>query len=109
MRKTIASIQIIDNAVRISFSDNTTVELFDDLQMCCEVRYMTCDDDLNYFVGAEFFKWYTVNAPNRKRDDFIDHEVQFLEILTSRGVISVANHNEHNGYYSGFDIVERRV
>ena len=33
------------------------------------------------------------------------HEVQFLEIKTDRGVLTMANHNEHNGWYGGFWIV----
>ena len=32
------------------------------------------------------------------------HEVQFLNIETSLGIITFETHNEHNGYYGGFYI-----
>ena len=43
-------------------------------------------------------------APNEP-DEYGDHEVQFLLVNTSIGTFTVASHNEHNGYYGGFDIV----
>jgi len=33
------------------------------------------------------------------------HEVQFVLITTSLGVFTMATHNIHNGYYSGFSVV----
>lgn len=32
------------------------------------------------------------------------HEVQFLHVKTSKGSFAVSNHNEHNGYYGGFNV-----
>ncbi len=40
------------------------------------------------------------DAPNIA-DEYGEHEVSFLEIETNKGQISVASHNEHNGYYGG--------
>ena len=34
--------------------------------------------------------------------EYDEHEVQFLEVLTSKGGFTMASHNEHNGYYGGF-------
>ena len=35
------------------------------------------------------------------------HEVQFLEVKTSKGSFTMSSHNEHNGYYGGFSIEVR--
>lgn len=84
--------------------------LFDDGQSCCERRYMRTDDDLPYFVGARFLGAEVATAAEvpRDEDSYGEHEIQFLRILTSRGVITIANHNEHNGYYGGFSLVAVR-
>jgi hypothetical protein len=81
--------------------DGTKIGFTDNGQDCCEVRYMSTDDDLSYHVGATLLGFEIKNAPNLE-DESGEHEVQFLEIKTSKGVISCANHNEHNGYYGGF-------
>ena len=66
---------------------------------------MTCDDNLAPFVGRVFLGAMIKNA-----DDHVDeygehHEVQFLEVYTDIGSFTVCTHNEHNGYYGGFDVV----
>ena len=38
-------------------------------------------------------------------EEYETHEVQFLEIKTSKGIFTMSTHNEHNGYYGGFAIV----
>lgn len=91
--------------------DDGTLTLKDDGQNCCESRYMTCDDNLAEFIGAHFTGLYIkrYNAiPQQPDEDGITrsdmHEVQWLEIVTSKGCITIAAHNEHNGYYGGFNI-----
>jgi hypothetical protein len=32
------------------------------------------------------------------------HEVQFLRVSTDAGTIVCETHNEHNGYYGGFNV-----
>jgi hypothetical protein len=32
----------------------------------------------------------------------VAHEVEFLEVLTDRDMVTFEAHNEHNGYYGGF-------
>jgi hypothetical protein len=93
-----------NNQLRITFESGRTVTIYDDEQRCCEYRYMSTDDDLSQFVGATFLGYEVRDAPNID-DDCEEHEVQFLVILTDRGNISFANHNEHNGYYGGFKLI----
>ena len=67
---------------------------------------MQTDDILTDFLGSKFLGVTIKYAPNIVSDDeWIEHEVQFLEILTSKGSITLSTHNEHNGYYGGFNIV----
>lgn len=103
----IASVAIIDDnseaKIRVDFADGTHLLLWDNGQSCCENRYVRTDDDLAYHAGAELQAVELREAPN-EADEYGDHEVQFLLLTTSKGVITFANHNEHNGYYGGFAI-----
>lgn len=99
--KVIRHIALDNDALLITFADDTRIRAFDAGQSCCESRYMVVDDDLTQFEGATLLGIEVRDAPNIE-DDSSEHEVQFLEVQTSLGAISVANHNEHNGYYGGF-------
>lgn len=99
--KYIQAIEIHDSELRLTFGDGSRVKLFDDGQSCCEHRYMTCDDDLSYYIGAQLLDAEIKDAPDAE-DEYGVHEVQFLEVKTSKGSFTVASHNEHNGYYGGF-------
>lgn len=81
------------------------IKLFDDGQSCCESRYMHTDDNLKDFIGATILKFQLKDGPEIEED----HEVQFLEIDTTKGPITFANHNKHNGYYGGFAIVAKII
>ena len=67
---------------------------------------MHTDDDLTRFVGSEF-----VLAEAREGPDLsVEYEIkesQFLVITTDKGVFTVVNYNEHNGYYGGFLMAAR--
>ena len=96
-----------------NFIDGTVLKIFDNGQSCCEYRYMRTDDNLSYFQGAILLDFELKDAPNIK-DEFgseyswgEEHEVQFLDVKTSKGIFQMANHNEHNGYYGGFCIVAK--
>jgi hypothetical protein len=41
------------------------------------------------------------DGPNLE-DAYGEHEQVFVEVVTTKGLITIANHNEHNGYYGGF-------
>jgi len=92
-----------DNALHFAFGDGTRIRVLDNGQCCCEYRYMVTDDNLAQFIGATLLDGEVRDAPNEPDEDG-NHEVQFLLITTSKGVFTMASHNEHNGYYGGFDI-----
>ncbi len=103
--KTIAALRLgDDDALHFEFSDGSKMKLSDDGQMCCETRYMRTDDNLADYVGAKFLGAEIKDAPD-EYGEYGEHEVQFLEVQTDRGVFTMASHNEHTGYYGGFSIV----
>ena len=103
--KTIAGLTLgDDDALHFVFEDGSRVKLYDDGQSCCESRYMRTDDNLTEYVGAKLLGAEIKEAPSIAAG-YDEHEVQFLEVRTDRGVFTMASHNEHNGYYGGFLIV----
>lgn len=97
--------------VAIRFDDGTGLNLWDAGQDCCEERYMTCDDDLSAFVGAKFLGAEERDGTGalKNADDSDVHETTFLVVKTSLGDFTVCTHNEHNGYYGGFNLTAREV
>lgn len=104
--KTIKEITFDGNStLHFVFDDDTKIKIYDDGQCCCEERYMTTDDDLEYFVGSKFVGLEIKTGPPIVKKDCTDlHEIEFLEIQTDIGCFTMANHNIHNGWYSGFAI-----
>lgn len=102
--KIIESAKLDADDLLLAFVDGSTLRFADRGQDCCEHRYMTCDDDLQSFTGDKFIGAELSSAP--ERDDGYDvHEVQFLRIkLESGNVITCETHNEHNGFYGGFNV-----
>jgi len=90
--------------LRIGFTDGSSFILSDDGQSCCESRYMTTDDDLDFCAGATFLGIELRDGPDFEDEHGDCHETQFLYVNTSRGGFTVVTHNEHNGYYGGFSI-----
>lgn len=90
-----------NNDLKFEFEDETKLKLWDGGQSCCESRYMRTDDNLTEFTGAKLLNVELKDAPNAP-DEYGDHEIQFLDVTTDKGVFQMANHNEHNGYYGGF-------
>lgn len=88
----------------LRFDDGTGIRFYDDGQSCCEHRYMHTDDDLAHFVGAAFMGAELRDGPEVE-GDYDVKECQFLLVNTSVGAFTMANYNEHNGYYGGFMIV----
>lgn len=94
-----------DDALHFVMEDGFKFKIFDDGQSCCEHRYMTTDDDIQSYVGSTFKGAEIKSAPSIvEEDSYEEHDVEFLEIQTDRGVFTMANHNEHNGYYGGFSV-----
>jgi len=92
------------NRFVISFKDCKAVEIFDGPPCCCEHRYMSCDDELSYFIGAEFLGIEFRGAKTGSEDTGCLTEYLFLDIQTSKGSFQLVNHNVHNGYYGGFNL-----
>lgn len=101
--KIISVIELEDNTITLSFSDGSFLYITDEGQSCCEYRYITTDDDLSKATGAKLGDITLLEAP----ESAYEHEVQFLNIVTDKGVIVFETHNEHNGYYGGFSITLR--
>jgi len=103
--KKIQKVEFGGDQLLIRFTDKTAITFEDKKQSCCEHRYMTNEGDtyewahLATFDGAEIKQAPSQDDPNGEA-----HDVQFLEIKTSKGVITISSHNEHNGYYGGFSI-----
>ena len=96
------------DVLKVQFDDGSMLLAFDDGQSCCESRYMRTDDKFEDFVGATLVSMELKQAPDITEEDEDGwgqtHEVQFLELMTSKGALTMASHNEHNGYYGGFAI-----
>lgn len=104
LNKTIVSLTLgEDNALHFVMDDGTKMKMFDDGQSCCESRYMRTDDKLADFIGAQLLGAEIKPAPSLQVE-YGDHEVEFLDVKTSKGVFQICSHNEHNGYYGGFSI-----
>lgn len=99
-----------DDRLNFTFSDGATLILRDEAQYCCETRYMHTHDDLNDYVGARLLG-VEIKEVDPVADEWNEntewgvHDVQFLEIQTSAGALTMVTHNEHNGYYGGFNVV----
>lgn len=103
--RVISSVRLVDSEeLRFTFEDGGSLTLWDGGQSCCESRYMNTSDDLASFAGATLLDLELKEAPNMPDDHGDEHEVQFLDVKTSKGVFQMASHNEHNGYYGGFYI-----
>lgn len=107
--KKLVALDVSDSDLVLRFTDGTGLRFHDGGQSCCENRYMSCDDDLPYFAGAEFRGAETRDVTEEDdieddEDNYESHDIEFLLVHTDKGDITIANHNEHNGYYGGFAI-----
>lgn len=89
--------------IRVTFEDGRTL-LLRDMSSCCENRYFRTDDDLDYFKGATLLRIEEGDVEEREAEYGRCHEMRFLRVSTSLGVFVICCHNEHNGYYSGFNL-----
>lgn len=100
VNQVIKDISIDNFSLTISFENGLEIEIIDVMKNCCEDRYMSTDDDLQYFVGSVFLEAEIKEGP----ENSYGHDVEFFEIKTSKGYFTIVSHNEHNGYYGGFDL-----
>lgn len=96
-------VQVHEEEARIFLKERVVV-VEDDGQDCCEHRFMSCDDTLSEFLGATLLDITVEDVGTGEGEDYEHHEIQFVHIKTSLGVITLQSHNIHNGYYGGFDM-----
>jgi hypothetical protein len=101
--RTIVAIGIEKDLLAIEFNDGSLIEAYDYGQQCCEWRHMTCDDDLPYFIGSTLLD-IELRDGGCGSGEYEYEEIQFMLVTTTLGVFTVCNHNEHNGYYGGFEL-----
>ncbi len=102
--KSIVAITIDDAWLHIATGDGKNVTVGDYGQCCCESRYVRTDDEVQDFVGAEVTGAEIRDIAEGDSTDGDCHDVQFLLLKTSKGDLTLSCHNEHNGYYGGFDV-----
>ena len=102
--KKIMGIKLEEDMLYISFGSQGTLKVSDEGQSCCEHRYMTTDDKLDEYVGGNLLniEIKPVPIPIKDSGDGDDHDIEFLEVTTTKGAFVLTTHNEHNGYYGGF-------
>lgn len=101
-----AEFQEEQDRLRLILSSGKEIFIHDDMQTCCESRFMKMDDNPVDFVGASILNIELVHVKNDDDPDrdWETHEVAFLKIETDRGTMTVNTHNVHNGYYGGFNL-----
>jgi hypothetical protein len=102
--RTICGAEIVDNRLRLTLDGAKKIDIWDDGQSCCETRYMTTDDDLSSLVGHKLTRIEVKPGPDAEGEYGECHEQVFVEVGTDKGSVTIANHNEHNGYYGGFGL-----
>jgi hypothetical protein len=102
--KRFMNVSLSENKLTFLFEDGTVLQLTDNAQSCCEKRWMSCDDELPKFDYDVLLDMEVRDASKVDHDDYDVHDEQFLIVTTSSGVFTVVDHNEHNGYYGGFDL-----
>lgn len=100
----IASASFSEEKLVLGLSDGRKISLWDNGQSCCEYRYMTTDDDPQKLVGGALRNIEVKRSEETEGEYGECHEIAFIEVATDDGFITVATHNEHNGYYGGFGL-----
>ena len=99
----IVSAALYDNALTLGLDNGKKIKIWDNGQSCCESRYMRTDDQVESLVGHTLTRIEAKEAPNEPYE-YGEHEVVFVEVGTDQNFVTIANHNEHNGYYGGFGL-----
>lgn len=79
------------------------ITIYDGGQECCEQRWMTCDDELTEHKGARLRGVELLESSSQEVENEDKHDCSFLRIDTTAGSFRLCMHNQHNGYYGGFD------
>jgi hypothetical protein len=95
--------------------------LIDDYQYCCENHgYFMSEDDFTEFIGAELIDIALTDTALKEtklkdrgleqNSTWIDIDLMFVDLKTTKGVLQFVAYNKHNGYY-GHDacVVSRQL
>lgn len=84
--------------------------LIDNYLQCCEsFGYMSTNDDITEFIGAELLdveltdiSLNSTKIEKNTSDDFTDdfEDIQFVNFITDKDILQLVVYNYHNGYYS---------
>ena len=107
--KMISAVSMTEDEIVLTFSDGERARIWDNGQSCCENRYMTTDDNIQSLVGQTLVRIETKDGPDTSGERGEEHEIVFVELGTDVGFVTIANHNEHNGYYGGFGLSIAKV
>jgi len=92
-----------ERQIKLTLDNEVTICLTDAGQSCCEYRYMTIEDNIEDLVGKKLTE-ISVREGGTREAEYDVHDIYFLHIKAEDECLVVANHNEHNGYYGGFDL-----
>jgi hypothetical protein len=94
---------IEDHGLKLTFEDGTQATIRDDAQYCCESRWVTTDDSVEVLIGGRFLSLTEDYAHTCNEDE--EDDQMFVKVEASTGFVTLCTHNEHNGYYGGFNVV----
>ena len=92
----------------LAFTNGNAVRIKDQFSLCCESRFMRTDDDLTDIIGGRILG-IEIKPCATYTESMEPGEIEFLEIATDKGFVTISNHNDHNGYYGGFDIGLKQI
>lgn len=90
------------DGVIIWFEDGSQLKIIDE-QDCCEERYFNTDDN-EYLLQGEIFTGFEIKECDTVENEYGQLECQFLYINTDKDRSCIKCYNDHNGYYSGFNL-----
>ncbi len=100
----ITAAAMVDNSFLLGFADGVTIKIWDSGQDCCERRYMRTDDVAADLIGRTLASIEVKRVETNSDNNGDPHEIAFMEINADGLIIAFSTHNEHNGYYGGFDL-----
>lgn len=100
----------IYDGYRVDTNDDSYYILIDNSQHCCEDwGYMQSEDDISQFIGSEILEVRLTNSAlktielklkSENLQNIRDKSIQFVDFITTNGVLQFVVYNEQNGYYS---------
>ncbi len=83
--------------------ESGSITLYDDGRNCCEHRFITTDDDITSLVGSPLTKIELLKV-EVDEGEYETHEIAFVHVHAGVHTVTLCTHNEHNGYYGGFNL-----